>query len=337
MADHDLAIDVHAHILVPEVEALVAGREGRALELAAQARNFSRESNEHNRSLAAIYRPKLTDPAVRLAAMDAMGIDIEAVSTSPGQYYYWADPRLGEQIARAANEHLAAMCAAHPARFVGLGAVALQHPHLAVEQLTHAVRTLGLRGVEISTRIGERELADPAHDDFWARAEELEAVVFIHPLGCTLGERIAPYYLGNVIGNPAETTLALSLLIFSGVFDRFPRLKVCAAHGGGYLPFYIARSDHAYAVRPESRTMKKRPSEYLKQIWFDSLVYEPAALENLIRQVGAPQVVLGTDYPFDMGVDDPLGPLAAVAGLSDAERQAIRGGNAARLLKIPAS
>lgn len=329
------AIDLHAHTVVPQVEALVAGQEGRARELAVQACNTGRASIDHNRQLAAsIYRPRLTDLGTRLRAMDAMRIDMQAVSLAPTEYYYWAEPDLAREIVRTANEHLAEMCAAHPERLVGLGAAALQHPALAVEQLTHAVSALGLRGVEVSTRVGERELADPSLEPFWARAEELEALVFIHPLGCSLGERIAPYYLGNVIGNPTETTIALSLLIFGGVLDRYPRLKICAAHGGGYLPFYAARSDHAYHVRPESHTTAKPPSAYLRQLWFDSLVYTPQALGYLIAQAGASQVVLGSDYPFDMGVDDPLGPLAAVPELSDADRRAVRSGNAARLLKI---
>jgi aminocarboxymuconate-semialdehyde decarboxylase len=266
--------------------------------------------------------------------MDVMGIDVQAVSVSPTQYYYWADRELGGQIARVANGHLAALCAAHPRRFVGLATVALQHPDLAVEQLTHAMRTLGLRGVQISTAIEGVELADPALEPFWERAQELGAFVFIHPLGCSLGTRLAPWYLSNLIGQPIETTVALSHLVFGGVLDRYPRLTVCAAHGGGYLPFYIWRSDHGHAVRPESRTTPRPPSAYLRQLWFDSLVYAPDGLRHLIEQVGASQVVVGSDYPFDMGMDDPLSVVAAVAGLSDEERGAIRGGTAARLLGI---
>jgi aminocarboxymuconate-semialdehyde decarboxylase len=294
---------------------------------------MSADSVAHNRSLAPHYAARFADVAVRLRDMDAMGVDIQAISTSPTQYNYWAERPLAEKLVSAANAFIAAQVAANPARFTGLGAVALQHPHLAVEQLTHGVRGLGLKGVEVSTRVGALELADPSLEPFWARAEELGAVVFIHPLGCTLGERLAPYYLGNVIGNPAETTVALSHLIFSGVFDRYPALKICAAHGGGYLPYYIARSDHAYEVRPESRTTKAPPSEYLKSIWFDSLIYGPIGLRHLVEQVGAGQVVLGTDYPFDMGVTNPLERLAA-AGLPAEVETAIRGANAARLLAL---
>lgn len=327
-------VDMHAHVLVPAVEALVAERPERVDALRQQAEASGRASVEHNRKLfAAEYLPRLTDVATRLAAMDAMGVDIQAVSVSPTQYYYWADRDLARAIARAANEHLAELSASHPDRFVGLATVSLQHPDLAAEQLTTAVEKLGSRGCQISTLINGVELADRRHDPFWKCAEALGAVVFVHPLGCTLGERVQPYYLSNVVGQPIETTLALSHLIFGGTFDRHPRLKLCAAHGGGYLPTYIGRSDHGYAVRPESRTMAHAPSTYLKRIWFDSLVYSPAALEHLVREVGASQVVIGTDYPFDMGVTEPLEQIAR-AQLAEADRERIRGINALEMLTL---
>ena len=269
------AIDIHTHVLILDVEALVSGHEGRHAEAARQAAWNGPESIARNRSLDESYRPKLTDPAVRLAAMDAMGVDIQVVSTSPTQYYYWAEAPLAEKVVAAANEHIAKLVTAHPDRLDGFAAVSLQHPQLAAEQLRHVVRTLGLKGVEISTRTNELELADPSLDPFWAASEDLGVVVFIHPLGCSLGERLDSYYLSNVIGNPAETTVALSHLIFGGVLDRHPGLQVCAAHGGGYLPMCSGRSDNAFNVRPESRTTAKSPSEYLRQIWFDALVYTP--------------------------------------------------------------
>jgi aminocarboxymuconate-semialdehyde decarboxylase len=327
-------VDIHAHVLVPAVEALVADRPERAAALRAQADAAGDESTRHNRHLfATAYQRPLTDVATRLAAMDAMGVDMQAVSVSPTQYYYWADRDLARAITEVANHHLAELCGAHPDRFVGLATVSLQHPALAAEQLTYAVEQLGLRGCQVSTLIDGAELADRRHDPFWSCAEAFGAVVFVHPLGCTLGERTRPYYLSNVVGQPIETTLALSHLIFGGTLDRHPGLKLCAAHGGGYLPSYIGRSDHGYAVRPESRTMQKPPSAYLKQIWFDSLVYTPQGLEHLVREVGASQVVIGTDYPFDMGTAEPLEQIAR-ANLSEAERDRIRGANALELLAV---
>jgi aminocarboxymuconate-semialdehyde decarboxylase len=326
-------IDMHAHVMVQAVEDLAAGEEGRRAEAAQMASWMGAASNAHNRTLGPLYQPKFTDVSVRLADMDAMGVDIQAVSTSPTQYHYWAEEPLAERLVATANEHIAGFVAAHQERFVALGAVALQHPRLAVAQLQHAVKDLGLRGVEVSTRVRDRELADPAHEPFWEAAAALGAVVFIHPMGCTLGTRLDRFYLGNVIGNPAETTVALSHLVFSGVFERHPSLKVVAAHGGGYLPYYFARSDHAYAVRPESRTLPHPPSHYLRRVFFDSLVYDGVILRHLVEIVGASQVVLGTDYPFDMGVTDPLERLGS-ANLPPETVRAIRGANAARLLGL---
>jgi aminocarboxymuconate-semialdehyde decarboxylase len=331
-----LAVDVHCHILTTEVERLVSGCAEKQAEQAAQLRIYGPESIEHNRTLFASLMPQLTGIDERLRRMDEMGVDVQLISPSPNQYYYWADVDLAKQIAAVQNEHIASVCAAHPERLRGLGNVALQHSELSVEQLTNCVKKFGLRGVEISSAVNGLELSDSRFERFWSKAEELDCLVFIHPLGTSLGERVNRYYLGNIIGQPLETTIALSHLIFGGVLDRFPGLKICAAHGGGYLPSYIGRSDHAYAVRPEAAEIKHKPSEYLKRIYFDSLVYTPEGLRHLIEQVGATQIMLGTDYPFDMGSYDPQRLIAGVPGLNQQERDQILGGNAARLLGIDA-
>ncbi|MHB8381604.1 MAG: amidohydrolase family protein [Candidatus Binataceae bacterium] len=328
------AVDIHAHAIIPQAEAIARSDPGwaRANELAAIASGPA--SAEYNRKLMATeYRTKFADLEVRLSAMDAMGIDVQAVSLAP-IYHYWAGPELARKIAASANEGLATLCARRPDRLAGLGMLSMQHPDLAVEQLEQAIIGFGLKGAIISTAVNDSELADPKYDALWAKAEELEALVFVHPAGCPLGARLAPYYLSNLIGNPADTTIALAHLIFGGVFDRFPKLKLCAAHGGGYFPAYVSRFDHGWTVRPEAHTCREAPSQYLRRIWFDSLVYSPAQLELLVRRAGASQVVIGTDYPFDMGVGDPLERLAAATGLSGAEQAAIRGENAARLLKL---
>jgi aminocarboxymuconate-semialdehyde decarboxylase len=330
-------VDVHAHTIVPEAFPLAAGQPGYRDEQDQQLRTFGRESVERNAELAAgDYAPLLSDMGSRLMAMDAAGVDIQAVSVIPTQYHYWADRALASEIVSAVNEHIAAMAREQPDRLVGLATVALQHPDLAAAQLTEAVGRLGLRGVEISTSAAGRDFSDPYFESFFAAAAELGAFVFIHPWGCSLGERLSSWYLGNIIGQPAETTLALSHLIFGGVLDRHPDLIVCAAHGGGYLPQYIGRADHAYSVRPESATMKRPPSAYLHQLYFDSLVYTPGTARQLIDVAGAGHVLIGTDYPFDMGVTDPVTRLDAVPGLSGEERAAITGGTAARLLRIEA-
>jgi len=333
-SNRQLAIDIHAHAIIPEAEAIARSDSGwaRANELAVIASGA--ESAEHNRKLmATVYRAKFAGLDARLSAMDAMGIDVQAVSLAP-IYHYWAAIELARKIVATANEGLAELCARRPDRLVGLGTLSMQHPDFAVEQLDRAVRGLGLKGAIISTAVNEFELADPRYDPLWAKAEELDALIFMHPAGCPLGVRLVPYYLSNLIGNPADTTIALAHLVFGGVFDRFPRLKLCAAHGGGYFPFYVSRFDHGWTVRPESHTCRELPSRYLRRIWFDSLVYSPEQLELLVRRAGAGQIVIGTDYPFDMGVDDPLERLAAASGLSENERAAIRGNNAARILNL---
>lgn len=332
-----LSVDMHAHALIGDAEALVREHEGWRRETEQMATLGGSASAEHNRKMFATYMPGLTQVEVRIAAMDSMGIDVQAVSVAPTQYHYWAGRGLAEKIAAAANEGVAALCRQRPDRLVGLGTVAMQFPDRAAAQLEHAVRALHLKGVIVSTAVNGVELADPRFEPFWNKAEELGAVVFIHPMGCSLGARLTPYYFSNVIGNPTETTLALAHLVFAGVLDRHPRLKICAAHGGGYFPFYIGRFDHGWRVRPEAQTCKDAPSEYLKRIWFDSLVYTPQQLEFLARQAGASQVVLGTDFPFDMGVSDPIARLDAVMSLSASERAAIRGANAVRLLGLDAA
>ncbi|WP_053846991.1 amidohydrolase family protein [Streptomyces sp. NRRL B-24085] len=323
-------VDFHGHLAVPAADALVAGTPGLAAELAAEQRAHSSASLAANRAQLQCLAGKLTSVVERLADLDAMGVDAQVVGPMP-MHHYWADPGLAAHLARRVNEAVAAHCGAAPERLYGLGTVPLQHPDLAVALLDRAITELGLYGISVSTSVEGRELADPAHDDVWRRAEELGAVVFVHPWGCSLGERLATRYLGNTVGQPVETTVALSHLIFTGVLDRFPRLKLVAAHGGGYLPTYIGRSDHAWRVREDARGCAEPPSTYLRRMWFDALVYTPRALRHLVEEVGADRVVLGTDHPFDMGVDDPLVRLDA-AGLAPADRAAIAGGNALDLL-----
>ena len=325
-------VDVHAHIDAPDVYGLVQDEPGLAAEQAAQFATFGAGSIQRNAELMTTsYRPLLDDLSARLAQMDASGVDIQAISVVPTLYHYWADAPLANDIVAVANEHIAEAVAEKPDRLVGLATVALQHPELAADQLRMAHTQLDMRGAEISTSVPGRDLSDPALDPFWAAAEELGSFLFIHPWGCSLGSRLALGYLGNVIGQPAETTVALHHLVFGGVLDRFPSLRICAAHGGGYFPHYLGRADHAYQVRPESRRMARPPSEYLDSLYFDSLVYTDDTLSRLVSIAGADHILLGTDYPFDMGVTDPVERIGAI-GLPPAGRDAITGGNAARLL-----
>ena len=333
-----VTVDVHAHAFVPEVEQLVAGRPEKLAEPELQRRFIGAVSYEHNlKHMLPTAGPKLTSVELRLKDMDAMGIDVQLMSPTSTQHYYWADHDLARAIVCTTNERIAETCARHPDRLVALGNIALQHPDLAIEQLVHCLHALGMKGVEISSTVNGRELDDPLFETFWAKAEELGAVVFLHPFGTSLGERVNRFYLQNVIGQPIETTIALSHLIFGGVLDRYPGLKLLAAHGGGYLPSYIGRSNHAWQARPDSHTMRHIPVEYLRRIYFDTLVYEPEGLRHLVNAVGASQVMVGTDYPFDMGSYDPHGLVDSLADLSDAQRAALLGGNALRLLGLKQS
>ncbi|MEU3956544.1 amidohydrolase family protein [Streptomyces achromogenes] len=325
-------VDVHAHLLLPEAEALVDGLPGLAEARALDARRNGPAALAVNGPMVRDRLPKLTDTGARLAAMDAQGVDVQLVSPSPSHYHYWTDEDTAEKLYRLVNEATAAHCSAAPDRLRGLGLVPLQHPRQAVRALDHALAQ-GLAGVEISSHAPGRELSDPAYEPFWSRAEDTGALLFLHPFGCTLDERLDRWYLSNTVGQPTENAVALSHLIFSGVLDRHPGLKVIAAHGGGYLPTHIGRSDHAWSARADARAgCAHPPSSYLRRLYFDSLVHDPYVLRELVRVAGADRVLLGSDFPFDMGTEDPVGALRA-ARLPEADFHAVRGGNAAALLR----
>ena len=314
-------VDIHCHCQVPEVWDLIKDYDiGQGL----------------RRQLDGPQGPGLSLANVqnRLQWMDEQGFDIQAVSINP--FWYSAERDLAVAIIKLQNEKIAELCASHPDRFVGLGTVALQYPYLAAEQLEDGVKRLGMRGCLIAGSVNGKELADPKFNSFWAKAEELGCVVFIHPQGFPLGDSRfqGNGMLTNVIGNPLETTVALSHLIFEGTLDRYPGLKICAAHGGGYLPSYMARSDYCVNRSPERcRPVNKRPSEYLRQLYFDSMVFTAEGLRHLIAEAGASQIILGTDYPYGW-TSEAVDHVLNQPGLSDAEREAILGGNAVQLLRI---
>ncbi|MFE1108039.1 amidohydrolase family protein [Streptomyces rochei] len=326
------AVDVHAHVLLPDVESLVAGLPGHAEAKEVDARRNGPAALAVNGPMVRARVPRMTDVALRLASMDAQGVDVQLVSPSPSHYHYWADEATAEKVYRLANEATAAHCAQAPDRLRGLGLVPLQHPDHLVRALDHALEQ-GLDGVEISSHAPGRELSDPAYEPFWSRAAERGAILFLHPFGCTLDERLDRWYLSNTVGQPTENAVALSHLIFSGVLDRHPGLKIVAAHGGGYLPTHIGRSDHAWSARSDAGAgCAHPPSSYLRRLYFDSLVHDPHVLRELVRVAGADRVLLGSDFPFDMGTEDPVAALRA-ARLPDADFHAVRGGNAAALLR----
>ena len=330
-----LNVDIHCHYLNTEVAAKVAHlNPGQYEPSVAYANALTREVNVKQMRDRA---DRLSSIEVRLKHMDRTGIDIQAVSPAPNQTYYWTDPGMGAELARAVNDRLAEIVAAHPDRFVALGTVPLQNAGLAVAELARCVKKLGLRGVEINPNVNGLDLTDAKLDleSFFRKAEELDIVLFMHPIGFTQGERLVDHYFNNVIGNPLETTVAASHLIFDGVMQRHPKLKVVLPHAGGYLAHYWARMDHAHRARRDCRSViRGKPSSYLEKFYFDTITFDPGMLRHLVERFGAEQVLLGTDYPYDMGVEDPVGFVKKVSGLSARQRNRILGGNAARLLKI---
>ena len=307
-------IDVHAHCVIPEALALLG---------------MTPAANERRGPGISQVGPR------RIAEMDEQGIDMEAISINP--FWYRAERDVAAQIVKIQNERLAGFCATYPDRFVAFASVALQYPDLAVQQLVDGVKKLGLRGAAVGASVGDDEFADPKFHPFWRKCEELDILIFLHPQGTPdLGRRLKGNgVLDNVIGNPLDTTIALSHLVFEGTLDMFPGLKICSAHGGGYLASYMDRSDHGCLTFPHrcNRTLKKRPTEYLKQLYYDALIFTPEALRHLAANVGSSRIMLGTDYPYpweDKAVDHILN----TPSLSDDERIAILGETAAKLLRI---
>jgi aminocarboxymuconate-semialdehyde decarboxylase len=274
----------------------------------------------------------LTTVEQRLVDMDRLGVDVQALSPNPGQLYYHLDAEIALAGSRIINDTIARAVADHPDRFVGMGTVPLQNAELAVAEMKRCVTELDLRGIEISSNVNGRDLDDPALRPFWAAAEELGILIFIHPLGFTHAERMNNYYFNNLIGNPLESTLAIGHLIFGGVLDRHQGLKICIAHGGGYIPGYWGRMDHGWRARADcSEHCRREPSSYLRRLWLDTLVFDQDQLDSLVRTHGAGKLCLGSDYPFDMAEPDPVG---FHARLAEEDQAKILGLNAADLLGL---
>jgi predicted TIM-barrel fold metal-dependent hydrolase len=313
-------IDVHAHCNFREAGALL-GEEGPKLQ--AGPVNGAEET--------------FIELGQRLAAMDAQAVDMEILSINP--FWYNRQRDLAAQVVKLQNEKLAEFCASHSDRFAAFASLTLQAPDLAVQELEIAVKKQGLKGAAIGGSVNGVDFSDPRFHPVWAKAEELGVPLFIHPRGLPeLSKRLAGNgWLDNTIGNPLDTTIALSHLIFEGTLDRFPGLKVIAAHGGGYLASYADRSDHPCMVGPKGCNpdikLKKQPSEYLKQLYFDSLVFTPEAIRHLVAQVGVSQVMLGSDYPFPWQLN-PVDHIFASTSLSDEEKADVLGRTAARLFNI---
>lgn len=328
-----VTIDIHSHVMVPQAADFANPHiDWSRIPLAHFA---TEETKALNRKQDADRTAVFTQIEPRLKELDEAGIDIQVVKPPPPQCYFTLPLDIAVPAIRMVNDGIAAFCAKRPDRFVGFGTVPLQDGQEAAKELERCVQQHGFKGVQILTNIDGKELSDPVAAPFWAKAEELGALVVIHPNGFTHGERMRRFYFNNVVGNPLETTLALHHLIFDGVLERHPDLKILAVHGGGYLGGYSGRIDHAWGARSDARgNLPKPPGEYLRKVFFDTVVFTPHQLEYLVKVFGVGQIVMGTDYPFDMGDSDPVGHVCSAEGLDDGARAAICGLNARRLLGL---
>lgn len=324
-----MTIDIHSHILIDVAADYVRPHLPKMVSSAAEETQVltARQGRERHANL--------TDMALRLGELDAMGIDRQVVKPAPNQCYYNVPADVGTMAARMVNDGMAAYAARRPDRFIPFGTVPMQDGRAAAAELERCARELGFKGVQVLTNVAGAELSDPRFAAFWAKAEELGMLVVIHPAGFTQPQRFSRFYFDNVIGNPLDTTVALHYLIFDGVLERHPDLQILAVHGGGYLPSYSGRIDHAWGARSDAHGMlPKPPSFYLRKIWFDSVVFSPHQLANLAAVFGADRILMGTDYPYDMGDYDPIAHVDSVEGFDATTKAAIAGGNARRLLGV---
>ena len=325
------AIDVHAHVIVPEVYA-AAAEHNIFSELPTDV-GVSDEMRANIKQRAGTVLGRMSDLTDRLAKMDAMGVEVQVLSASlVHQGLEWADAQLSVRLARSTNDWIAKAVAAHPARFIGLGTLPMHVPALALGELERCLRELRLQGVAISTTAAGMELGDPALRPFWAKAEGLGALVYIHP-GGNRDRRFKRFHLWNSVGQAFEEAMAISSLMYDGVLEQFPKLKICISHGGGYMPFYMGRIDRNYLEKANTRVnMSKPPIDYLRMLYFDSCVYERPVLQHLVDKVGADRVLLGSDYP--VGEVKPIEFVTEADTLSSAQKDRIVRTNAATLLGL---
>lgn len=292
-----MAIDVHSHI---EITA--------AFDLLPEAIRSLQTTSPRIRELSEKEsRDQLSNPEVRIAEMTKAGISLAILSNAPGQFYYNLEGKLGIIVSRKINDEIASLVKKYPDKFLGMATVPLQNVQLAVLELERAVKDLKLCGVHVSSNVMGKYLGDPVHYPFLEKAAELGVPVFVHPTNVAGADRLKPYYFQNLIGNPLDTTIAAGTLIFSGIFDRLPQLKVVLAHAGGFLPYNVDRWQHGSEVRPECRDLLKRPvATYLRNFFFDTISHGPESLRFLVSRVGADRVVMGTDFPYDMGDLTPV-------------------------------
>jgi len=326
-------VDIHAHVLIPKAaEYMAAHFDPMRIAMVKHANDETRQVNgQQDKDRMPVAMADVED---RIAVLNKQGIDMQVVAPPPPQCYYQSPIEHALKGSQMVNDGIAEWMEPHPDRFAGLGTVPLQAPELAVQELERCVNELGLKGVMILTNVDGEEVAAAQFEPFWRKAEELGALVMIHPNGFTEGDRLHEYYFSNVFGNPLETSLALHYLIFNGVMERLPELKILGVHGGGYLPAYSGRVDHAWGARKDCRAdLPKPPTDYLRKMFFDSVVFTHHQLEYLVQVFGEDHIVMGSDYPFDMADYDPVEHIAT-SSLSESAKAKVGGENAIRILDL---
>jgi aminocarboxymuconate-semialdehyde decarboxylase len=323
-------IDTHTHVLTQETAALIS-KEGPKVTITPDADG----ANATLDVAGVVYRPFPRggyDLTQRLADMDAAHVDMQVLSATPQTYLYSVEPALGLATSMIQNDQMAKHIAAHPTRFAGIATLPMQAPEKAADELRRAITRLGLKGTMFASNIMGKNLDDPSVAPVWATAEELGAFVFIHPNNIAGADRMRSYYLNNLIGNPLDTTIAAACLIFGGVMDRHPKLKVCLAHGGGFTPYQAARWEHGWAVRPEpKKNVPQQPENIARRFYYDTILHSAKVLEFMIGHVGEDRVLLGSDYPYDMGMLDCVDHVRGLA-VSDNVKSAILHATAVKLL-----
>jgi aminocarboxymuconate-semialdehyde decarboxylase len=324
-------IDTHTHVLTEETIALLNKETPKAaVKLTPIDRDFA------VLEVAGVpYRPFPRggfDVERRLHDMDAAGVGVHVLSATPQTYLYG----LGAPAAAIQNNQIAKLVKQMPDRFMGIGTLPMHNGQDAADELRRIVKTLGLRGAMFASNVLGKNLDDPGFEPLWAAAQQLDAFLFIHPNNVAGADRLKSYYLGNLIGNPLDTTIAAACLVFGGVFDRYPKLKVCLAHGGGFVPYQAGRWTHGWEVRPEpKKNLAKRPEEIIGKFIYDTILHSKESLEFMIARAGAGRVVLGSDYPYDMGMMDCVARVRALA-ISEGDKAGILHDRALELLTVKA-
>jgi aminocarboxymuconate-semialdehyde decarboxylase len=323
-----MTIDMHSHMAIPAAVDLLPEKPKPL------SSPLSAKSAAHQERLVEMLKDQLENPERRIADMEKMGIDVTIISIAPPQLFYNLEGDLAINVSRKQNEQIAVTVQKYPKKFAGMATVPLQNPEVAAKELERAVVELKLKGVQIGSNVRRKYLGDPSFLPFFEKAAALDVPIFIHPTDTAGADRMKDYYFPNVIGNPLDTTITAGTLVFSGIFDRLPNLKIVLAHAGGLLPYNIDRWDHGFKVRPECQEfIKKPPTTYIKNFYYDTISHGPKTLQFLISRVGVDRVVMATDYPYDMGDMTPVKSVNAVK-LTVRDREKILSKNVISLFKL---